>query len=137
VKAAGVSRYFTSLDVQLRNLSSSRSHEIATIKHYSSNTLIGNNPSLPVEARGRDSSVGKATRYGLDGPGIESRVEARFSANVQIGPGAHQASYTRGNESFLGRNLDHPPHQVPRLKKEYSYTSTPLLGLRGPVYGKI
>ena len=37
--------------------------------------------------RGRDSSVGIATRYGLDGPGIESRWGARFSAPVQTGPG--------------------------------------------------
>jgi hypothetical protein len=27
---------------------------------------------------GRDSSVGTATRYGLDGPGIESRWERNF-----------------------------------------------------------
>ena len=32
---------------------------------------------------GRDSSVGIATRYRLDGPGIESRWEARFSKPVQ------------------------------------------------------
>ena len=32
---------------------------------------------------GRDSSVGIATRYGLDGQGIESRWGARFSATVQ------------------------------------------------------
>jgi hypothetical protein len=25
-----------------------------------------------------------------------------------------------------GRGVDHPPHQGPKLKKEYSYTSTPL-----------
>ena len=34
---------------------------------------------------GRDSSVGIATRYGLDGPVIESRWGARFSAPVQTG----------------------------------------------------
>jgi hypothetical protein len=38
----------------------------------------------------RDSSVGIATRYGLDGPGIESRLVARFSAHVQTGPGPSQ-----------------------------------------------
>ena len=38
---------------------------------------------------GRDSSVGIATRYGLGGPGIESRWGARFSTPVQTGPGAH------------------------------------------------
>jgi len=30
-----------------------------------------------------------------------------------------------------GRGVDHPPHLAPRLKKEYSYSSTPPLGLRG------
>jgi len=30
-----------------------------------------------------------------------------------------------------GRGVVHPPHLAPRLKKEYSYTSTPPLGLRG------
>jgi len=79
---------------------------------------------------GRDSSVGIATRYGLDGAGIESRFRARFSAAVQTGPGAHPASYTMGSGSLPGvkrpgRSVDHPPHLAPRLKKEYSYTSTP------------
>jgi hypothetical protein len=41
--------------------------------------------------QGRDSSVGIATRYGLDGPGIESRWGARFSVPFQTGPGAHPA----------------------------------------------
>ena len=51
---------------------------------------------------GQDSTVGIATRYGLDGPGIESRWGARFSAPVQTGPGAHPASYTMGTGSFPG-----------------------------------
>jgi hypothetical protein len=40
---------------------------------------------------GRDSSVGIATCYGLDGPGIESRWGTRFSAPVQKDPGTHPA----------------------------------------------
>jgi len=48
------------------------------------------------------SVVGIATGYGLDGPGIESRWGARFSAPVQIGPGAHPASCTMGTGSFPG-----------------------------------
>jgi hypothetical protein len=73
--------------------------------------------------RGRDSSVGIKTRYGLDGPGIESRWEEGFSAPVQTGPGAHQASYTMGTGSFPGvkrpgRSVDQPTHLAPRLKKE-------------------
>ena len=53
-------------------------------------------------AFGPDSSVGMATGYGLDGPGIESRWGARFSAPVQTGPGAHPASYTMDTGSFPG-----------------------------------
>ena len=59
----------------------------------------------------RDSSVGIATRYGLDGPGIESRWGKRFSAPVHA---AHSASCTMGTGSFPGvkrprRCVDHPP----------------------------
>jgi hypothetical protein len=46
--------------------------------------------------------VGTATRYGLDGQGIESRWEARFSAPVQTGSEAYPASYTMGTGSFPG-----------------------------------
>jgi hypothetical protein len=49
---------------------------------------------------GRRSSVAIATRYGLDGPGIESRWGASFSAAVQTGPGSHPASII-GNGSFF------------------------------------
>jgi hypothetical protein len=51
---------------------------------------------------GRDSSVGIATGYGPDGPGIESRWGARFFVPVQTGPGDHPASYTIVTGSFLG-----------------------------------
>ena len=73
----------------------------------------------------RESSVGTATRFGLDGPGIESRWEARFSAPVQTGP-AVQPEVKR-----LGRDVDHLPHLTTRLMKEWNYTSTPSLGLCG------
>jgi len=69
------------------------------------------------------STVSIATRYGLDGPGIEFRWGARFSAPVQTGPGAHPASYTMGTGSFPGvkrpgRDVEHPPHLALKLKKE-------------------
>ena len=48
---------------------------------------------------GRDSVIGIATRYVLDGPWIETRWGARFSAAVQTGPGAHTASYKMGTGS--------------------------------------
>ena len=59
---------------------------------------------------GLDSSVGIATRYGLDDPGFESR----FSAPVQTGTGAQPASYTMGTGTFPGgkrpeRGVNQPP----------------------------
>jgi len=67
---------------------------------------------------GRDSSVGIATRYGLDGPGIESRWGQDFPAPVLTGSGAQQM----GTGSFPGvkrpgRGVDHPPHLAPKLRK--------------------
>ena len=51
---------------------------------------------------GPSSSVGIGTVYGLDGPGIEFRWGARFSAPVQTGLEAHPASCTMGTASFPG-----------------------------------
>ena len=56
---------------------------------------------------------------------------ARFSAPVQTGHGAHQASCTMGTNSFPGikpprRGVNRQPHLPPRLKKECSCTSIPL-----------
>jgi len=68
------------------------------------------------------SSVGIATRYWMDGPGIESRCGARFSVPVQTGPGAHPASYSMGTGSFPevkrpGRGVDHPPPSSAEVKE--------------------
>jgi hypothetical protein len=62
---------------------------------------------------GRGSSVGIATGYGQDGPGIEFRWGARFFVHVQTGPGAHPAACTMGTGSFPwvkrpARGADHP-----------------------------
>ena len=70
----------------------------------------------------RDGSVGIATRYGLDGPGIESRWAARFSLPVQTHPEAHPASYTVGIGSFSGvkrleGGVDHPPISSAEVKE--------------------
>ena len=68
---------------------------------------------------GPGSVIGIATGYGLDDPGIESRLgggEARFSAPVQTGPEAHPASCTMGTGSFpgvkSGRGLTLTPHSL-------------------------
>ena len=79
---------------------------------------------------GRDSSVGIATRYGLDGSGTESRWGASFSAPVQTGFEAHPASYTMGTGSFQrvkrpGRGVYHPPPssaEVKERKELYLYS---------------
>ena len=59
---------------------------------------------------------GIATGYGLDGQGIESRWEARFSALVQTGPGAHPASCAMVTGSFpgvkSGRGVTLTPHPL-------------------------
>ena len=67
---------------------------------------------------GRDSSVGIATRYRLEGPGIESRWGRDFPH-----PEAHPAFYTMGTASFPGvkrpgRGVDYPPNLALRLKEE-------------------
>ena len=67
--------------------------------------------------------VGTATRYGLDGPGIESRWGAKFSTPIHTSPGVHAAPYKIGTRSFpgvkrLGRDVDHHKPLAPRSKKQ-------------------
>ena len=80
-------------------------------------------------------------------------MEARFSAPVQTGPGAHPASYTMGTGSFPGvkrseRGVDHPPissAEVEGRVELYHYSpsgpSWPVLGrtlsLPLPMYAKM
>jgi hypothetical protein len=71
---------------------------------------------------GRDSAVGIATRYWLDGTGIKSRWGARFYATVQTSPEAHPASYTMGTGPFPGvnrpgRGVDLPPPSSAEVKE--------------------
>jgi hypothetical protein len=82
---------------------------------------------------GRDSSVGIVSRYGMDGPGIEWRWGASYSARVETGPGGCPASCTRGTGSFRGgvkrpgRGVDHPPLSIAEVKEKvelYLYSSS-------------
>jgi len=72
---------------------------------------------------GRDRLVGKATRYGLNGPGWNPGG-GDISAPVQNGRGAHTASCTVGTgslspgESGQGVVLTAQSHLAPRLRKE-------------------
>jgi len=76
---------------------------------------------------GPGSSVGIATDYGLDGPGIESRWGRDFPP-VQTGSGAHPASCKIGTESFPGVKcgrgvlLTTHPLLVPRSWKSRAIT---------------
>jgi hypothetical protein len=90
---------------------------------------------------GRDSSVGIATRYGLEDPGIESRWRgARFSAPIQTDPGVNPAFCKMGTGSFPGassaRGVALTTHSllVPnsKKKKEYKLHIHSPKGLRGP-----
>jgi hypothetical protein len=86
-------------------------------------TQCGANKEIP--RYGRES--GLLSRYN-DWPGAGRSgdlipVEARFSAPVQTGSGAHPTSYTMSIGSFPGvkrpgRGVDHPPNLTPRLKNE-------------------
>jgi hypothetical protein len=74
------------------------------------------------------------TGYGLDGPGIESRWGARFSAPVQTCPGAHPASCTMGTGSFRGvkrgRGVTLTPHPL-LVPWSWKGTAIPLLPRMG------
>ena len=72
----------------------------------------------------QDSSVGKATRYGLDGQGIESRWGARFSAPVQTGPPS--LLFNGYRVSSPGALATHPPIYRRSWRKS---TAVPLLPL--------
>jgi hypothetical protein len=73
---------------------------------------------------GRHSSVEIATRYGLDGLGIESRWGRDFPhpSTPTLGPTEPLIQWVPGFFPWVkrrGRGVDHPPpHLAPRLKKE-------------------
>jgi hypothetical protein len=85
---------------------------------------------------GRDSSVGIATGYGLDGLGIESGLGARFSTPDPTDPGAQPASCTMGTGSLpgvkIGRGVTLTPHPllVPWSKKGRYIPLLPLWAVR-------
>ena len=70
-----------------------------------------------------------STRYGLEGPRIESRCGVRFYAPIQTGLGYHLTPCTmriRQNGRVVA--LTTHPRLTSRLKKEYSYAYTPHSG---------
>jgi len=85
----------------------------------------------------QDSVIGKASRYGLDVPGIKSRCERDFThpSSRALGPTRPPLQSTPG--LFLGGKGDGAwrwlltPNLAPSLQKEYSYILTQLLGFHG------
>ena len=83
--------------------------------------------------KGRDSSLGKATRYGLDGPGIETRWrrDIPHPSRLALGPTQPTIQWVTGlSWGYSGRGVALTT-LAQRLKKEHNYTSTPPLGLHG------
>ena len=84
--------------------------------------------------QGRDSSVGIATMLRAGRSGDRIPVEARFSAYVQTGPGAHLASCTMGTGSLQGvkrpgRGTDPPS---PPKRQGHERVGLYLYSLSGP-----
>jgi hypothetical protein len=88
--------------------------------------------SLHIRLCGPGSSVGIATGYGLDGPGIESRWWRDFPHLSRPALGAHPAC-VMGTASFpgveSGRGVTLTPHPLQVLKSKNS-RAIPLLYLR-------
>jgi hypothetical protein len=89
----------------------------------------------------RDSSVGIATCYGLEGPGIESRWSEIFRTYPDLLRGPPSLLYN-GYRVFPrgkgGRGViltSPPPPSSAEVKKELSYTFTHPVGPPGPVTG--
>ena len=89
---------------------------------------------------GRDSAVGIEIRYGLNGPVIQSRLGAKFSAPVQTDRGAHPTFYTIGAESFPrvkrpGGGFDHQPPSSVEVKERVGLCLYSPFGNSWPVLG--
>ena len=116
---------------------SSETHNRQTVLHVEIKCLILCEMGREVQERqektdegpyvsyvGRDNSVGIAIRCGLGGPGFEYRGGDIFRTRpARPGPGEHQANGHRVTALTTHHHLE------PKLKKVWSYTSTPPLGL--------
>jgi hypothetical protein len=92
---------------------------------------------------GPGSSVGIATDYGLDGPGIESRWGEIFRpSRPALGPSQPpvqlvQSLVFSGGKVRPGRAADHSSPSSAAAIEEGSYPSTPPLGRTRPVTGTL
>ena len=93
--------------------------------------------SVPAFARGRDSSVGIAIRYGQYSPGIESRLGRDFSQPSRT---AHPAFYSTGTGSIPGikrpgHGVNHPPPSGDEVKERVGLYLYSVSGPLWPVLG--
>jgi hypothetical protein len=82
----------------------------------------------------QDGGVGRATCYGLDGPGIKSQWRRDFPCSE-----AHPVFCTMGTGCFSGKKqleheADHPPPSIVGLRMGRSHTSTSSLCLHSHVF---
>ena len=82
-----------------------------------------------------ESSVRIATRYGLDGPGIEPRWGRDFSHSSRpaLGPTQSPKQWVPGLSRGVkrpGRSVDHPLPSSAEVKGRVELYSTPPQGLR-------
>jgi hypothetical protein len=70
---------------------------------------------------------------------METMVRMNTTKNVRRKKSEllHLYTYNGYRGSFLGRRVKHSTHLAPRLKKEYSYTSTLSLGFHYMLQGEI
>jgi hypothetical protein len=90
---------------------------------------------------GRDSSVGIATRYGLDGPGIETRRGEIFRSRPDRPWGPPSLLYNGYRVSFPGakrprRGVDNPPSSSARVKEGVELYLYSPFGPSWPVLGR-
>jgi hypothetical protein len=86
---------------------------------------------------GRNSVVGIATRYGLDGPGIESRLGRDFQhpSRRALGPAQPPTQQVPGVKR-PGRGVDHPPPSSARVKERVELHLYSPSGPSWPVLGR-
>jgi len=90
---------------------------------------------------GRNISVVITIRYGLDGPGIETRRGRDFSHPSRTGLGAHPATYTMGTVSNRGSSgrgvvLTIHPQSSAEVKEIVELNLYSLSGNSWPVLGR-
>ena len=93
-----------------------------------------------VPSHSRDNSVSVATRYGLEGPGIESQWRARFFRTCLDRPWDPPSLLYSRYRVFPGvkgpgRGVDHPPTSSAEVKGRVELYLCPLSGPPWPVLG--